>query len=507
METCDVLIIAPFRRPVFRTAISRLYPFNEPWDSPPLLIAGAVEDAGLEVKYLPLINLLNGFDEQQDMGLLEKVLNEHPARLVIFSADHFIPSRSTASIYGIRIISKKLNEKPDPPLIGLTGRLATVVKEKMFDLVPELDFVIVGEPELIIGDIVSTILYHGIDHAENNYKCLISKSNLGYMSKEIIPAVVEDLDAMSLPAYHLLKSSFEIYEKMTGHVCEQIPFSIRTSLGCKFKCKFCSGVPNWLNYRKKSRTRIEKELESFDKHVGGIGRIAFLEDEIFTRDVEHVRNMTEVFKKKKIFLDGLYTHSTLLTPDIAHMLQQVTNKVYLGLDNADDNILKKMGKGQKLDTVLKAIEIAKKAHLKVHLEWIIGTPEETVDSLITSLGAIFNLLMTGAVEDINSYVYCPHPGTEYAENHTKYDLYIIEDFEGMQESGGYPAFETPYLSRNQVFAAYLMSQLVIAETKLAREMYGPKSKVRPPNREELKQLFEKIGKESSLFKSIEGMRG
>ncbi|PDM38862.1 MULTISPECIES: radical SAM protein [unclassified Geobacillus] len=217
--------------------------------------------------------------------------------------------------------------------------------------------------------------------------------------------------------------------------------------------------------------------------------------------------MTEVFKKKKIFLDGLYTHSTLLTPDIAHMLQQVTNKVYLGLDNADDNILKKMGKGQKLDTVLKAIEIAKKAHLKVHLEWIIGTPEETVDSLITSLGAIFNLLMTGAVEDINSYVYCPHPGTEYAENHTKYDLYIIEDFEGMQESGGYPAFETPYLSRNQVFAAYLMSQLVIAETKLAREMYGPKSKVRPPNREELKQLFEKIGKESSLFKSIEGMRG
>ncbi|WP_222706539.1 hypothetical protein, partial [Geobacillus sp. AYS3] len=62
---------------------------------------------------------------------------------------------------------------------------------------------------------------------------------------------------------------FRIYEKMTGHVCEQIPFSIRTSLGCKFKCKFCSGVPNWLNYRKKSRTRIEKELESFDKHVGG----------------------------------------------------------------------------------------------------------------------------------------------------------------------------------------------------------------------------------------------
>jgi radical SAM superfamily enzyme YgiQ (UPF0313 family) len=153
-----------------------------------------------------------------------------------------------------------------------------------------------------------------------------------------------------------------------------------------------------------------------------------------------------------------------------------------------------MGKGQRLETVLAAVGRAHAVGLETHLEWIIGTPLETVDTLVTSLHAIFTLLATGSVESINTYVYCPHPGTEYAENAAEYQLTVHEAFD-MLESGGYPASSTSRLSRNQVFTAYLMSQLMIGEVTATRQDAGRATVPRPPVREALTRLFTQIGGE------------
>src|SRR5262249_48995390 len=156
--------------------------------------------------------------------------------------------------------------------------------------------------------------------------------------------------------------------------------------------------------------------------------------EIFTLDIDHALSVCRVLGERGIVLDGVYTHSSLLTDVAAEALAPVTRRVFLGLDNPDDSIMKTMGKGQTLDTVVSAIRSATAANLKVHLEWIIGAPPEDVNSLIGSLTSIFVLLATGAVESINTYVFCPHPGTAYGHLET----YGIDEYEQMLESGGVP---------------------------------------------------------------------
>jgi len=466
-----------------------LYPVEEPWDSPPLLIAGSIEAAGFEVRFLPLQNIYSAFDEEQDIQELKKLICENKARMVIFASDYFIASRSTATLYGIRLVSRLMKEDENPPIIGITGRLATTTREKLFSFAEKVDFLVVGEAEVVIGEIVSGIFGEGLAVGGQHVNVITPEK---VNSREIEPARIEDVNTLPLPAYHLLHPALHIFERTRKRPLINLPFSIRTSLGCKFQCKFCAGVPNWQNYRLKSSTRIAAEIDYLFSNLRGIARLSFLEDEIFTLNEVHVREVTTLLAERNIRLDGVYTHSSLITPKIAKLLAPVTDKVFFGLDNADDGILKKMGKGQTLDTVLDAVKIAHEAMLKVHLEWIIGTPDETVDSLITSLGAIFNLLITGTVHSINSYVFCPHPGTEYTENHKAYGFDIIENFEGIQESGGFPASKPLKLSRNQVFSGYLMSQLVIAEAMQARNMLGAATEVRPPNRSALHQLFEQI---------------
>jgi radical SAM superfamily enzyme YgiQ (UPF0313 family) len=245
----------------------------------------------------------------------------------------------------------------------------------------------------------------------------------------------------------------------------------------------------------KSGGRVATEIDALSNASDGLTRLSFLEDEIFTLDENHVRDVAKVLRERGLVLDGLYTHASLLTSSIADVLSQITNKVFLGLDNADDGILKMMGKGQNLDMVLNAVEVARQSSLKVHLEWIVGSPEETTSTLITSLGAIFNLIATGTVDSINTYVYCPHPGTEYVENSKAHGLQVLEGFEEMQESGGFPAYETLHLTRNQIFSAYLMSQVVIAEAQSARRAMGSIKQVRAPSKVALQALFDRISHE------------
>lgn len=487
----DVLIIAAFRKPTFRTAISPLYRIEEPFDSPPLHIAAGIENAGFTVQYLPLQNLFNGYDEKQDFDNLIKILTSYLAKIVIFSSDNFIPSRSTATLFGIQIISKLLKQINKSVYIGLTGRLATTLKDRLFDRVEELDFLVLGEAELIIGGIVEQI-WNSSDKHSITHPNVMFKWHNPIERNSVLPAYIEDVDQIPIPAFHLLKSTIGYLTHTRDRKINNIPFSIRTSLGCKFSCLFCAGVPNWRRYRMKSAIKVAEEADYFIKHLGQIGRISFLEDEIFTFHEDHVKKMTKIFMQRNIKLDGLYTHSTLLTKDIISSLVPITDRVFLGLDSADDFVLKKMGKGQKLETVLNAIEMARSTSLRVHLEWIIGSPYETVDTLIKTLGSIYTLLTTGAVETINTYVYCPHPGTTYAKNCHQHGLAIVGDLEEMQESGGYPTSNNKYLTRNQIYSAYLMSQIIIGEALQYRHYNGVTQKIKRPNYLEMRKLFDLI---------------
>jgi anaerobic magnesium-protoporphyrin IX monomethyl ester cyclase len=487
----DALVIAPFRRPTFRKAISNTYPTQEPWDSPPLLVAGALEEVGLNVDYLALQNLFDSWDESRDLSSLIAMLQATPARMVIFSSDYFIPSRSTATIFGIRIIAREVRRLSPSTVVGVVGRLATTAGARLLESVIECDFVVHGEPESVIGDIAVSMLD---DPAGAQHPSLVLRDRPTLLLAPVA-ATTDTLDELALPAWHLLRRSLALWSSRPGGGGgDDLPFSLRTSAGCKFRCRFCAGVPNWLSYRKKSADRVAAEIDALVAATDGRAHFSFLEDEIFTRDADHVRAVSKVCQERDMRFDGLYTHSSLLTNEVVEPLSRMVNRVFLGLDNPDDAILREMRKGQDFGTVLGAIATARSVGLGVHLEWIVGTPPETVDTLITSLNSIATLYGTGVVESINTYVYCPHPGTEYAEHGENYELTILDDFDDMQESGGFPSYETANLSRDQIFVAYLMSQLTIAEIGHARRSGVLLDRVGTPSRDELRRLFDKLAR-------------
>jgi anaerobic magnesium-protoporphyrin IX monomethyl ester cyclase len=495
-KSCDLrteaLIISPFRRPTFRKAISSRYPGREPWDSPPLAVASSLEKAGLSVTYLALQNILDAWDERHDLSRLRDMLSSVTPRLAIIATDYFIPSRSTATIYGTKIICRELRRLHPQITIGAGGRLATVAGRQFLAEVPDCDFLIHGEPESVAGNIVREVIDLGLGKA--SHPSLVTRQTLADGVQPTV-ATTATLDETPAPAWHLLETSIAWWDKIhAGAPPAGLPFSLRTSAGCRFQCRFCAGVPNWLNYRMKSAGRVASELDALTDAVGTRARVSFLEDEIFTRNPEHVLAVSDVFVARKHRVDGVYTHSSMLTGNTSSALARMAKRVYLGLDNANDSILRDMRKGQRFDTVLAAVDTALAAGLETHLEWIIGSPSEPLESLFASLNAIVSLLATGTVQSINTYVYCPHPGTEYAENAEAFGMRVIEGYDQIQESGGYPAYETDRLTQQQVFVAYLMSQLAISEVASARAHHGAATAVGTLNQKELRRIFSRFGR-------------
>jgi anaerobic magnesium-protoporphyrin IX monomethyl ester cyclase len=484
MIRCDVLVLSAFRKPVFRGALNPRYPIEEPWDSAPLVIAAAIESSGMSCSYLPLQNLYPSFDIERDFASLKQLLAEHRSRVVLFSSCNFVASRSTAAIYGIGIVSNILKSSHDP-VVGVTGRLATTAASYLMRHVSEIDFITLGEIEGEIGEIVQQILKHGLDQLA--HLSVISRKQ--FAKRADIPPIyaeVPDLNLLPVPAFHLARPAVRWFHE-SGRFPQEtsIPFSIRTSAGCKFSCKFCAGVPFWRNYRTKDVATIEREIVAFTREIGIAGRISFFEDEIFTLNEEHVSTVANLLVLNGIRLDGVYTHAAMLSEGVAASLLRMTKSVCLGFDSADDRVLRSMGKGQTLDLLFRAIKNASNVGLPVHLEWIIGAPPEDLNSLVLSLASISQLLFTGAVESIQTYVFCPHPGTEFG-------MHCNASYEEIQESGGFPQYEHSQLTKNQVFTAYLMSQLIIAEVRLARHQYGAALPFSASITSSLKQIFEMI---------------
>jgi len=478
----DVLVIAPFRRPTFRKAISPNYPICEPWDSAPLTAAGGLRQAGMEVRYLGLQNIFDGWQPDSDMDKLRNILGSHIPDIVVFSSDDYIPSRSTATLYGMRIVTSLVKSINPRAKVIASGRLATVRSGRMFEDVPGLDHIFVGEWKEDAGTTLARL------GKGNSIPAICS---IG------IPDTNHSLDSAPIPAWDLLPESMNWYQKIHVGCDVNTNLSLRTSAGCKFRCRFCAGVPYWNNYRVKSPTRVDRELRLIKDSLGNKGRVCFLEDELFTRDPDHVASMASVFRTHGILLDGLYTHSSLLTDRVLADICDISRAVYLGLDNSNDGVLRSMRKGQTLSTVLNSIERATNAGVAVHLEWIVGAPEDTVETVLENINAMYVLLSTGMVEGINTYVFCPHPGTDYAERPQQCELQITGELDEMLENGGFPTGRTRGLSRQQVFVAYLITQLMSQEVVSARAHGYHFGSLTKPNLGELRTLLSHFaGKEN-----------
>lgn len=303
---------------------------------------------------------------------------------------------------------------------------------------PALDFVLRGEPELTLRELLDTLEGKSptipkiaqlvlatshlqsrrlgtavvTDHFPEPQASTPCAAILGLAWRAPHGAIVinpdrpfiADLDELPMPAHELLPLDKQRMPMMKG------PFTfIVTSRGCPAGCKYCIKHVSYQNsVRVRSAEPICDEIQYLNKL--GIYNIHMYAD-LFTVNREHVVRLCEELIRRNIKIKWTcnsrvdYVDEAMLTL----MGQAGCWLISWGIESANEVILKRARKGYKKEQAFNALQWAKAAGIKNWGYFIIGLPGETEASIRETIDYAKQLPLDIAL----FHLAAPYPGTPF----------------------------------------------------------------------------------------------
>lgn len=216
---------------------------------------------------------------------------------------------------------------------------------------PEVDYVVIGEGERAIVDIV---------------KGKVNQRFVCYPQ-------VKDLDELPDPDYAIFEG-IAYWEKM--EFLEGKTIALNTSRGCPMNCNFCGVSYIWgKTYRFLSADRvielIKKLMEQYGYHS------FYFKEDNFTLNRKRV---LEFCKKAKPLGIEFVCESRIDNLDekiLKEMKESGCKGLYVGLESMTDRVLKLMNKGITVDMIKEKVALIKSFDIKIMGSFVINIPEET----------------------------------------------------------------------------------------------------------------------------------
>ena len=262
---------------------------------------------------------------------------------------------------------------------------------------PFIDYVIIGEAELTLKDILDGV-------PDNEILGICYRENFQPVKTEKRP-FNENLDALPFPARHLVNNS--IYRRPDNGKVQAV---IKVARGCPFHCFFCLATPvSGTKVRKRSPENIVAELkECVEKY--NIRNFLFWSD-IFNLDREWTLELCQ-----KIIESGLKitwssnTRADTMDDEMAKMMYKSGCRlVSIGVESGSQKMLDNIGKKITLDDIRNTVKILKKNKIKIYNYFVIGLPWETEETVEETIKFAIEL----DSNFISFYTATPLPGTKY----------------------------------------------------------------------------------------------
>ncbi len=304
---------------------------------------------------------------------------------------------------------------------------------------PYIDYVIVGEPELTLKEILQ-----GVPNSDILGICY--KENFQGIKNEERP-FNNNLDSLPFPARHLIDNS--IYTRPDNGKVQAV---IKVSRGCPYHCFFCLATPvSGEKVRTRSAENIIAEIrECIEKY--DIKNFLFWSD-IFNFDRKWTINLCEkIIESGLKFTWSANTRANTMDEELAEIMYKAGCRlVSIGVESGSQEILDKIGKKITLDEVRKTVKILKKNKIKIYNYFVIGLPWETEKTVEETVKFAIELNSNF----ISFYTAVPLPGTRFFAYAMMNGL--IEGNLDFEKAYYQPSVRTHELSKERVFELHKLA--------------------------------------------------
>jgi len=181
--------------------------------------------------------------------------------------------------------------------------------------------------------------------------------------------------------------------------------------GCPNNCTFCSWPITFSGrkYRVRSVENVIDEFSYIENNVSYVKEI-FIEDDTFTINKERVKDFCQFYLERGLKIAwSCNARANTLDLDTMKLMKKANCRMLIaGYESGSNDILNNIKKNVSVDDMRTFSTAAKKAHLMVHGDFIIGLPGENK----TTISLTKDLILELKPEILQVLVPQPIPGTE-----------------------------------------------------------------------------------------------
>jgi len=212
-----------------------------------------------------------------------------------------------------------------------------------------------------------------------------------------------DLDAYPMPAYHMV--NFDLYYPGATTYRQLPAINLLMTRGCPGKCTFCNSAKTTLRSRTPA-SMVEQIKHLY--HAYGIRQFQFYDD-TFTVLKKNCLEFCALLAAENLDVSWIgFIRGDCFSDKIAAAMKAAgCHQVLVGVETGSPTIAERIGKPIDRNRYKRAVEIAHKHGLEVRASFIIGSLDETWETMEESLQMALEL----DFDFVQVFISTPYPGT------------------------------------------------------------------------------------------------
>ncbi|MFH1741548.1 MAG: radical SAM protein [bacterium] len=355
-------------------------------------------------------------------GIAERISEEEFLQRVRSSnPDLIVLEVSTASIdTDMRQARQAKHFCPNTPIVFCGPHLA-MYEPEFLDRETDVDFVLQGEYEYILRDLVSAI-ESGADLSTVRGLGYRDASGKGRMNPRA--EVIRDLESLPWPSRKQLPM-LNYYDQPGG--IPEPSLQIWASRGCPFRCIFCAWPQIMYEgnlYRTRDPVDVVDEIEAMKKEYGF--RSVYFDDDTFNIGKKRILALCEELRRRDLGLPwaAMARADTSDRETLIAMRDAGLMSIKYGVESASQELLDTAKKGLDLTRVEETVRITRELGIRQHLTFSFGIPGETWDTIRKTIRFSKRL----DPETVQFSIMTPFPGSTFYHQMKDAGMLVTEDF-------------------------------------------------------------------------------
>lgn len=220
---------------------------------------------------------------------------------------------------------------------------------------------------------------------------------------------ISDLEALPIPARHLLPSSGVDLPYLSAGTRHRPWAPVLTSRGCPYTCYYCNKNIFGHKWRARSAQSVVDEIEFLVKKYG-VKEVDIVDD-LFNFNLERAEKICDLLVERKLKVHLRCSNGVRVDKITDSLLEKMKKAGFyylaFGIESGSQRVLDKIPKNITLEQVRNAVRLAKQKGLEVTGFFIFGLMGDTPNSMLETIRFAKSLDL-----DIASFNICaPYPGT------------------------------------------------------------------------------------------------